>query len=136
MTSGFSTALVTGGVALAAAVMVATPADAQERVHWKVQSAFPDNLSHLGTAGKQVEARRAPRPRPATPPPQRPSPTSISTASVRTSCTTRACPAALSRRVIGPPIWPRPTKPIGLVIAASTSTPGSIQGGQSPTYRR
>jgi hypothetical protein len=72
MTSGFSTALVTGGVALAAAVMVATPADAQERVHWKVQSAFPDNLSHLGTAGKQVEARRAPRPRPATPPPQRP----------------------------------------------------------------
>ncbi|HEX2477813.1 MAG TPA: hypothetical protein VHK45_00940, partial [Geminicoccaceae bacterium] len=33
-----------------------TTADAQERVHWKRQSAFPSNLPHSGVAGKRVEA--------------------------------------------------------------------------------
>jgi TRAP-type mannitol/chloroaromatic compound transport system substrate-binding protein len=56
MTSRLGTALVATGVALAAAVTLATNADAQERVRWKMQSAFPGNLSHLGTAGKRVAA--------------------------------------------------------------------------------
>ena len=50
------TALAAAGVALAAALTLATTAAAQERVQWKMQSAFPGNLSHLGTAGKRVEA--------------------------------------------------------------------------------
>ena len=50
------TAIVAAGVALAAALTLATTADAQERVHWKMQSAFPGNLPHTGVAAKRVEA--------------------------------------------------------------------------------
>jgi TRAP-type mannitol/chloroaromatic compound transport system substrate-binding protein len=56
MTSGLRTALIAIGAAMAAASTLVTTADAQERVQWKMQSAFPGNLSHLGTAGKRVEA--------------------------------------------------------------------------------
>jgi TRAP-type mannitol/chloroaromatic compound transport system substrate-binding protein len=56
MMSRRGTALVVIGAALAVALALATTAAAQERVHWKMQSAFPGNLSHLGTAGKRVEA--------------------------------------------------------------------------------
>jgi TRAP-type mannitol/chloroaromatic compound transport system substrate-binding protein len=48
------TAIVAAGVALAAAL--ATTADAQDRVHWKMQSAFPSNLPHSGVAAKRLEA--------------------------------------------------------------------------------
>jgi TRAP-type mannitol/chloroaromatic compound transport system substrate-binding protein len=44
--AGFAALLVVGTVATA---------DAQERVRWKMQSAFPGNLSHLGTAGVRLE---------------------------------------------------------------------------------
>jgi TRAP-type mannitol/chloroaromatic compound transport system substrate-binding protein len=50
------TAVVAVSAALAAASTLATMADAQERVHWKMQSAFPSNLPHTGVAGKRVEA--------------------------------------------------------------------------------
>ena len=43
------------GVALVATLALATGADAQERVRWKMQSAFPGNLSHLGTSGLRLE---------------------------------------------------------------------------------
>jgi TRAP-type mannitol/chloroaromatic compound transport system substrate-binding protein len=48
--------LLIGVAAAAALVLVAgavmpDPADAQERIRWKMQSAFPSTLSHLGTAG-------------------------------------------------------------------------------------
>ena len=49
-------------LAAAGAAVVATlgfaPTDgsAQERVRWKMQSAFPGNLSHLGTSAKRLEA--------------------------------------------------------------------------------
>jgi TRAP-type mannitol/chloroaromatic compound transport system substrate-binding protein len=56
MTSKLQTALVAAGVALVGTFTLATTADAQERVRWKMQSAFPGNLPHLGTAGKRVEA--------------------------------------------------------------------------------
>jgi len=56
MISRLGTALVATGVALAAALSLVTTADAQERVQWKMQSAFPSNLPHLGAAGKRVEA--------------------------------------------------------------------------------
>jgi TRAP-type mannitol/chloroaromatic compound transport system substrate-binding protein len=56
MTSGLRTALVATGVALAAALTLATTADAQERVRWKMQSAFPGNLPHTGVAAKRLEA--------------------------------------------------------------------------------
>lgn len=39
------------GVAVAAAVAVSATADAQDRVKWKMQSAFASSLSHLGTSG-------------------------------------------------------------------------------------
>src|SRR5918995_4335720 len=55
MIGNLGTAIVAASVALAAASTLATGADAQERVRWKMQSAFPGNLSHLGTAGKRVE---------------------------------------------------------------------------------
>jgi TRAP-type mannitol/chloroaromatic compound transport system substrate-binding protein len=42
-------------VALVATLGLATDADAQERVRWKMQSAFPGNLSHLGTSAKRLE---------------------------------------------------------------------------------
>ncbi len=43
-------------MALAAAFALATTADAQERVRWKMQSAFPGNLPHTGVAAKRLEA--------------------------------------------------------------------------------
>ena len=49
-------ALASAGLALAATLASATTASAQERVRWKMQSAFPSNLSHLGTSGKRLEA--------------------------------------------------------------------------------
>jgi TRAP-type mannitol/chloroaromatic compound transport system substrate-binding protein len=39
------------GMALSVVVAAASGAAAQERVRWKMQSAFPSNLIHLGTAG-------------------------------------------------------------------------------------
>jgi TRAP-type mannitol/chloroaromatic compound transport system substrate-binding protein len=42
-------------VALVATLGLATDAGAQERVRWKMQSAFPGNLSHLGTSAKRLE---------------------------------------------------------------------------------
>jgi TRAP-type mannitol/chloroaromatic compound transport system substrate-binding protein len=43
------------GVALAAACIISGTADAQERVRWKMQSAFPSNLSFLGESGVRLE---------------------------------------------------------------------------------
>jgi TRAP-type mannitol/chloroaromatic compound transport system substrate-binding protein len=54
MRSMHSKALAAGVAALVSFGTVAT-ADAQERVRWKMQSAFPGNLSHLGTAGIRLE---------------------------------------------------------------------------------
>jgi TRAP-type mannitol/chloroaromatic compound transport system substrate-binding protein len=48
-------ALTAASVALLTALGTATAASAQERVQWKMQSAFPSNLSHLGTSGKRLE---------------------------------------------------------------------------------
>ena len=42
------------GVVLVTALGLASTADAQERVRWKMQSAFPSNLSHLGTSGVRL----------------------------------------------------------------------------------
>ncbi len=39
------------GMALSVAIASASGAAAQERVRWKMQSAFPSNLTHLGTSG-------------------------------------------------------------------------------------
>ena len=39
------------GMALSVAIASASGAAAQERVRWKLQSAFPSNLTHLGTSG-------------------------------------------------------------------------------------
>ena len=43
-------------VAALVAVGVVTTADAQERVRWKMQSAFPGNMPHTGVAAKRLEA--------------------------------------------------------------------------------
>jgi TRAP-type mannitol/chloroaromatic compound transport system substrate-binding protein len=48
--------LAAAGMALVGTVALTTDADAQERVRWKMQSAFPGNLSHLGTSAKRLEA--------------------------------------------------------------------------------
>jgi TRAP-type mannitol/chloroaromatic compound transport system substrate-binding protein len=48
--------LAAAGVALVATLGLTTNGDAQERVRWKMQSAFPGNLSHLGTSAKRLEA--------------------------------------------------------------------------------
>jgi TRAP-type mannitol/chloroaromatic compound transport system substrate-binding protein len=49
--------LAAGGVALVAILGLSpTDSSAQERVRWKMQSAFPGNLSHLGTSAKRLEA--------------------------------------------------------------------------------
>jgi TRAP-type mannitol/chloroaromatic compound transport system substrate-binding protein len=48
-------ALVAAVTVAVAATSVVQDADAQERVRWKMQSAFPGNLSHLGTAGVRLE---------------------------------------------------------------------------------
>jgi TRAP-type mannitol/chloroaromatic compound transport system substrate-binding protein len=49
--------LAAGGVAFVATLGLApTDSSAQERVRWKMQSAFPGNLSHLGTSAKRLEA--------------------------------------------------------------------------------
>jgi TRAP-type mannitol/chloroaromatic compound transport system substrate-binding protein len=47
--------LAAAGVALVTTLGLAGTADAQERVRWKMQSAFPGNLSHLGTSGLRLE---------------------------------------------------------------------------------
>jgi TRAP-type mannitol/chloroaromatic compound transport system substrate-binding protein len=46
--------LAAAGVALVTTLGLATNADAQDRVRWKMQSAFPSNLSHLGTSGVRL----------------------------------------------------------------------------------
>jgi TRAP-type mannitol/chloroaromatic compound transport system substrate-binding protein len=51
MTSRLHPALASTGVTLAAALTLAITAEAQERVHWKMQSAFGSQLAHLGTSG-------------------------------------------------------------------------------------
>jgi TRAP-type mannitol/chloroaromatic compound transport system substrate-binding protein len=48
--------LAAAGAALVATLGLATDADAQDRVRWKMQSAFPGNLSHLGTSARRLEA--------------------------------------------------------------------------------
>ena len=49
--------LAAAGVALVATLGLGpTDSSAQERVRWKMQSAFPGNLSHLGTSAKRLEA--------------------------------------------------------------------------------
>ena len=49
--------LAAAGVALVATLGLApTDSGAQERVRWKMQSAFPGNLSHLGTSARRLEA--------------------------------------------------------------------------------
>ena len=49
--------LAAAGVAIVATLgLVPTDSGAQERVRWKMQSAFPGNLSHLGTSAKRLEA--------------------------------------------------------------------------------
>jgi hypothetical protein len=55
-------ALVAGGVTLVAAATLTTAAEAQERVRWKMQSAFPGNLPHTGVAATPGP-RRSIRPR-------------------------------------------------------------------------
>ena len=42
------------GVVLVTTLGLGTTADAQERVRWNMQSAFPSNLSHLGTSGVRL----------------------------------------------------------------------------------
>src|SRR5919106_1444272 len=56
MTTGLRTAAVVATGAALAALTLATTAEAQERVQWKMQSAFPGNLLHTGAAGKRMEA--------------------------------------------------------------------------------
>jgi hypothetical protein len=56
MTARLLTTVSAANAALAAAVTLAPAADAQERVQWRMQSAFPSNLPHTGVAGKRVEA--------------------------------------------------------------------------------
>jgi TRAP-type mannitol/chloroaromatic compound transport system substrate-binding protein len=51
MTRGYARTLATVGVAIFATIACSIAADAQDRVRWKMQSAFGSNLSHLGTAG-------------------------------------------------------------------------------------
>ena len=49
--------LAAAGVALVTTLGLApTDSGAQERVRWKMQSAFPGNLSHLGTSARRLEA--------------------------------------------------------------------------------
>ena len=49
--------LAAAGVALVTALGLSpTDSSAQERVRWKMQSAFPGNLSHLGTSARRLEA--------------------------------------------------------------------------------
>jgi len=47
-------ALTATGLALVATLATLATASAQERVRWKMQSAFPSNLSHLGTSGVRL----------------------------------------------------------------------------------
>jgi TRAP-type mannitol/chloroaromatic compound transport system substrate-binding protein len=51
MTTFHSRGLATAGVAIVVALAGSISADAQERVRWKMQSAFASSLSHLGTSG-------------------------------------------------------------------------------------
>jgi TRAP-type mannitol/chloroaromatic compound transport system substrate-binding protein len=54
MTSKQGRLLAAAGVVLVTTLGLATAADAQDRVRWKMQSAFPSNLSHLGTSGVRL----------------------------------------------------------------------------------
>jgi TRAP-type mannitol/chloroaromatic compound transport system substrate-binding protein len=56
MTSRLAIGVVVIGAALAVGSALAAATLAQERVHWKMQSAFPSNLPHTGVAGKRMEA--------------------------------------------------------------------------------
>jgi TRAP-type mannitol/chloroaromatic compound transport system substrate-binding protein len=47
--------LASAGVAVLASLAMTTTASAQERVRWKMQSAFGSQLAHLGTSGVRVE---------------------------------------------------------------------------------
>ena len=51
MTISRARTLATVGAAVVLTVVGSIAADAQDRVRWKMQSAFGSNLSHLGTAG-------------------------------------------------------------------------------------
>jgi TRAP-type mannitol/chloroaromatic compound transport system substrate-binding protein len=56
MRSTKTVALASAGLALMTMLGTMDTASAQERVRWKMQSAFPSNLSHLGTSAKRLEA--------------------------------------------------------------------------------
>jgi TRAP-type mannitol/chloroaromatic compound transport system substrate-binding protein len=51
MTRMYARTLATVGAAIILAIASSMTADAQDRVRWKMQSAFGSNLSHLGTSG-------------------------------------------------------------------------------------
>ena len=51
MTRMYARTLATVGAAIIVTIASSMTADAQDRVRWKMQSAFSGNLSHLGTAG-------------------------------------------------------------------------------------
>ena len=51
MTKMSARTLASIGIALVVALACSISADAQDRVRWKLQSAFGSNLAHLGTAG-------------------------------------------------------------------------------------
>ena len=55
MTRTRGKALTAVGTVLAVTFGFAAGAGAQDRVKWKMQSAFPSNLSHLGTSAKRLE---------------------------------------------------------------------------------
>ena len=51
MTRMYARTLATAGAAVIVTICSSMTADAQDRVRWKMQSAFGSNLSHLGTSG-------------------------------------------------------------------------------------
>ncbi len=55
MDIGWRAAALAAVAVTATTALVAQDASAQERVRWKMQSAFGSNLSHLGTSGVRVE---------------------------------------------------------------------------------
>ena len=54
MTRMYARTLATVGAAIIVTTLSSMAADAQERVRWKMQSAFGSNLSHLGTAARSL----------------------------------------------------------------------------------
>jgi len=54
MNSKKRTMAVATGAAMVALIGLVSGASAQDRVRWKMQSAFPSNLSHLGTSGVRL----------------------------------------------------------------------------------